>query len=126
MIDMSEIDSTIDTLENTPISFDVAFKLAALYVVRDHNKVLNLGVLQSEKGTVEGEWSDILPQYQKYMTIKRDFQTNVLPKSAVVVSIDNVCREIEELIDAIYSGTDMQEERQSIISMISNLSEKYA
>lgn len=70
---------------------------------------------------VKEELSDILPEYTKYREIKRKYQKKELTESAVILAMQNVCSEIRQFIQTLYSSTDMQEERNQIHKMLENL-----
>ena len=117
MLDVAEIENTIKTLEDGDTTFDVCIKLSALYNVLDRYK--------KKEDIVEKELNDILPQYQLYKEVKRKYQLKELNENAVYLSMQDVCREIKELIQSIYSGTDTEHERQLIKEMIQSLIEAY-
>ena len=111
MLDLSEINSAIEELENTITTYDTCIKLSALYNVKNHMLT----------DTVEQELDDILPQYKKYCNIKRKYQLNELSKDNIIYAMENVCKEIEEFIQVLYSNTDTNEERNLIKKMIEKL-----
>lgn len=116
MLSIEEINNTIEELENGNTTFDACIKLSALYNVRDRltNKL--------PANETEQELSEILPQYKMYCEVKRKYQLNELTSDAVLLSMEDVCREIKEFIQTLYSSTDMEEEREQINNMLSYLS----
>ena len=67
------------------------------------------------------EYSDILPEYHKYVDIKTKYQLGEISEKAVETQIQRVCMEISEFIHTLYTGTDMSVERMYIKSMLDNL-----
>lgn len=119
MLDLREIENTIEQLEGGTTTFDTCLKLASLYVVRDR-------LLESVDADItEAELKDILPQYKRYCEIKRKYQIGELSESAVLSSMILVCKEIKEFLQSLYSGTDMSEERNYIYNMIKELYSEY-
>lgn len=118
MLDVTEIQSTIKDLEDGDTTFDTCIKLAALYTVHDR-------LTQQSPDTIEKELNDILPQYKLYKEVKRKYQLHELNETAVYLSMQDVCKELKELIQSIYSGTDTEQERQLIKEMIQSLIEAY-
>lgn len=114
MLNVNEINNTIEELENSNTTFDTCIKLAALYTVREHLK---------QPDTVTQELDDILPKYQLYREVKRKYQLHELAESAVQLSIRDVCIEIKEFIQSLYSSSDMEEERIALNNMITELFE---
>lgn len=115
MLNLDEIDSTINELENGPTTFDACAKLASLYAVREHLAT----------NAVEIELNDILPQYKVYCEVKRKYQLNQLTDTAVYNAMEDVCREITEFIQTLYSSTDTQRERDSISKLCKTLNLQY-
>lgn len=120
-MDLITIEEAIETLETSDTTVDNVAELASLYICRDN---LNSGLNRVITG-VESELNDILPYYRKYLDIKRRYQLNQTGEGEVIKGIKNVCREIEEFINALYSGTDMNKERICIKKMLEQLSTKY-
>lgn len=120
MLDYEEIINTIDELENAPTTYDTCIKLASLYIVRDKIKSRSNSIVEGSTMVIN-ELNDILPQYQLYCEVKRKYALNELTSEAVLMSMRDVCREIKEFIQTLYSNTDMKEERDYIKDMIINL-----
>ena len=121
MLNMQEIENTIEELENGDTNFLNCQRLATLYIVRDRFKNALNELVNGENDNVTNELSDILPQYQKYIDIKRRYQMGELPERSIEISIKSVCKEISEFIHTLYSCTDMQAERDCINEMILDL-----
>lgn len=111
MLDLDIIDQTIEELKEGDTTFFNCQNLAALYIVRD-----KLGGTKLDK-----ELRDVIPTYKKYCEIKKKYQFHELPEDAVTNAIQNVCIEIKEFIDLLYSSSDTQAERNQIIELIKNL-----
>lgn len=108
MLDIEQILDTIKELENSDTTFDNCIKLASLYIVRNNYPSDN----------VENELDDILPCYNEYLKIKKEYQLGKTNKEQVITSMELVCKEIKEFIRALYSGTDMQEERDLLERLV--------
>ena len=113
MLNIDEINATIRQLEQSNTTFDTCSKLASLYIVRD-----KIGV---DQNPVEQEVREILPQYERYCSVKRMFQMREIGEQAVFESMAIVCLEVEEFINTLYSSTDTDTERQIIKGMLGNL-----
>ena len=111
MLNLTEINNTIDELENGKTTFDACIKLASLYTVRDR--------LNSDK--VTHEYHDILPQYHHYVSVKRKYQLGELTEQSVIDSLDGVCQELYEFIQTMYSCTNMDAERTAMKNMVDRL-----
>lgn len=121
-MDLLAIDEAIKTLENSDTTVENVSELASLYICQLNLK--NRSNRQIER--VEDELDDILPYYTKYREIKTRYQLNQTTEGEVIQGIKNVCREIQQFIDALYSGTDMNKERICINKMIEQMHEKYS
>ena len=107
MLNLQEIDDTIEELENGPTTFDTCIKLSALYNIKEHLQDATMKL----ENDVEKELSDILPHYRKYVEVKRAFQHSEADKAAVLALMQSVCAEIKEFLMVLYSSTDTAEER---------------
>lgn len=122
-MDLDIIENAIYDLENDEINADNVKELACLYIIRQQG----LGLTEvSNNDVLENELNDILPYYRKYCDVKRRYQMHELPEDAVIDAIQKVCKEISDLIDTLYSGTDLGKERRQILKMLCNLYSKYA
>lgn len=117
MISKDILANIIDELQSEESLFDICQELAAFYIIQDH-------MFKNEpKNEVVTEFKDILPEYTKYIDIKRKYQKRELTESAVILSMQNVCTEIKQFLRTLYSSTDMPEEREQIKSMLITLSQ---
>lgn len=109
MLNLQEIENTIDELENGDTTFDACIKLAALYNVREHFK----GEVGAEKVSdkVTKELADILPHYEAYIEAKRSYQLNKISEETVIEYMSTLCVEIDEFIHTLYISTDTPQER---------------
>jgi hypothetical protein len=120
LLDIEEINNTIEQLENGATTFDSCLKLASLYICKDKiEKAKNEAY--STSNSILKEYNDILPQYKLYCEVKRKYQLQELTENAVELSIKDVCKEINEFIHTLYSNTDMQVERDCIKGMLKDL-----
>lgn len=117
-MDNIAIQDTIDTLLNSETTQNNVSELASLIIVNEYLNKQNLSRIQREL-------DDILPAYKKYVEVKRLYQLNEIDESAVVHMMKLTVQEIQEFIEALYSGTDMGKERREICHIISSLYEKY-
>ena len=111
-MDMLEIKNTIEELENGPTTYDNAIKLSALYNVR-----VNLN------SDTEKELEDILPQFKMYVAVKKGYQLKELTAEDLKFAMRSMCRDIEEFLETLYNNTELEEERTTIHSMLTNLLE---
>lgn len=124
MLDMQEIENTITELENSSTTFDTCMKLASLYIIKQHHGGGYLPAVTSESAMnnqVEKEIQDILPSYQNYCRVKRDYQMHLLPKESVEYCMKDVCREIQEFVQLLYSSTDIPEERDILKQTVEHI-----
>lgn len=115
------IENAIKELESAETTVKNVAELADLYIIRDHHYNLQ----NSRNSTSENELKDILPQYKEYVRIKRRYQRGETGEEPVITAMQGVCRELVEFIGALYSCTDLPEERKKIKSMIQFLNSDY-
>ena len=116
-MNIEDVNSTIEKLENDDTTFENCEKLAHLYIVRKYYSKR----LKSNGTSVEEEIKDILPQYKKYVELKTRYQLGEVSEKLVENAIKLVCKEIEEFIQMMYRCTDMPIERIYIEKMIKDL-----
>lgn len=117
-MDIQAIQDNIEELENDDTTVNNVKELALLYIVRDNFKK---SMEKTGNDSVIEEYTDILPQYHKYLEIKRDYQIGNISERVVEIAIKKVCKEIYEFIHTMYISTDMPKERTYIKNMIENL-----
>lgn len=110
-MDIKDINRTIQELKEDSTTFENCERLAHLYIVREH-------LFTNE---VQKEFNDILPQYNKYVDMKRKYQLGELSEQAIEKQIKVVCKEISEFVHTLYSSTDMPIEREYIKKMVNGL-----
>lgn len=120
-MNIDEVNRCIAQLEQDETTFSNCQKLASLLIVREFcNPDLKSG--KSRKfDQVELELCDILPHYEKYCSIKAEYQQHNIGKEPVIESLEFVCREIAEFLKVLYSHTDMPEERDVLKNLVNNI-----
>lgn len=106
-MELKDINRTISELEQDSTTFENCEKLASLYIVRDNFN--------------QDEVEDILPQYIKYMDIKKRYQLGEVSEKLVAKQMKLVCKEVSEFLHQLYSSTDLPEEREVFKSMVIGL-----
>ena len=118
-MDIVAIDEAIESLEQEDTTVDNVKELSALYICREYL------IKSSPVNISERELSEIFPYYRKYLDIKRRYQLMQTTEGEVIKGIKDVCRELTEFVETMYSGTDMNKERLCIRQMLSALNDKY-
>lgn len=113
-MDINTINSYIEELEKSDASLSNIRNLAALYTVKEHTQ-------QTVKNDTEEELNDILPQYKKYCSVKKQYQLGVLPQSALCKSMQDLCLEIKEFLLILYRSTESNEERECLLTSLQNI-----
>ena len=115
VLSISTINDLIDELENGETSLSNVRNLAALYNVKTH-------LLGSNRydSTVK-ELNDIFPSYLQYVETKRKYQLKEVTDETIYVDMKELCREIKEFIQTLYSSTDTEKERELIKQMIKEI-----
>lgn len=124
MLNIEEINNTIAELESSSTTFANCQKLASLYIVREHYKNSFTAVVDGYnevENNVIYEYKDILPDYQHYCNVKRQYQLGEVTELAVISAMEEVCKEVKEFITTLYSSTDIPKERELISNMIEKL-----
>lgn len=114
-MDISTINDLIDEMENGDTSLSNIRNLSALYNVKSHL----LGSNNYDSTTKE--LSDILPSYLQYIDTKRRYQLHEITDELLYINMKELCREIKEFVQALYSGTDTPKERELIKQMIKEI-----
>ena len=114
-MDISMINDLIDELENGDTSLSNIRNLSALYNVKSH-------LLGSNRyDNTAKELGDILPSYLQYIDTKRRYQLHEITDELLYINMKELCREIKEFIQALYSGTDTQQERDMLKQLIKEI-----
>ena len=114
-MDISTINDLIDELENGDTSLSNIRNLSALYNVKSHL----LGSNNYDNTTKE--LSDILPSYLQYIDTKRRYQLHEITDELLYINMKELCKEIKEFIQSLYSGTDTPKERELIKQMVNEI-----
>ena len=117
-MDIQAIQDNITELENDDTTVDNVKELALLYIVRDNFKK---SLKSNGNDKIIEEYNDILPQYRRYIEIKKEYQLGNISEKPVERAIKQVCKEICEFIHTMYISTDMPAERTYIKEMLENL-----
>ncbi len=116
-MNIEEIQNEIKTLENDATTFSNVSKLASLYIVNERLQ----NAFTEAVDAPDRELNDILPAYRKYVEVKREFQLKNTDKTALIDSIQLVCKELQEFISTLYNNTECEECRNLIQNMIKSL-----
>lgn len=114
-MNINAINDLIDELENADTSLSNIRNLSALYNVKTHI----LGTNQYDSTTKE--LSDVLPSYLQYINVKRRYQLHEITEDSLYTSMKELCKEIKEFIQALYSGTDTPKERELLKQMLKEM-----
>jgi len=120
MYSQEELNEMIEDLEADLNTFTDCQKLASLYIISEKQKSRSNSIVECSDMTLR-ELNDILPQYKNYCMIKKRYQLNELPKQTVIYAMKDVCKELSEFIQILYSSTDTSEEREELRQMLNNL-----
>ena len=74
--------------------------------------------------TIRKELDDILPAYNKYLNNKLKFQTGETDSESMVLGFKFVCKELEDFICMLYSGTDTYKERRELQNSLKHIQKK--
>lgn len=116
MIDLSEINSTIKKLEHGETTYSNCDKLAALYTVRDH--MTSAAEVMDE---ISDKLRNIIVLYTAYQEMKKKYHSREVSEQPVVVSMNQLCRDIKEFMVTLYKNTETDEERTQLKQMIKAL-----
>lgn len=112
-----EIQNTIEELEQGNTTYENCIKLSALYVIMDR---YNKGVEAVNEEVVK-EYQDILPEYEHYCDVKRQYQLGQIDEQRMIQSFGIVCKEITEFIQTLYSNSESPAERKLLVDTIINV-----
>lgn len=122
MISIETLEKTILEHESKDTTYANCEKLAWLYIVRDH-----LANYEKTTETSSKEISTfsppnyVLPSYNSYIEIKKEFQLGNISEDKVLQSLNNLSTEIKDFIKTIYRNTDIPEERNILNNLISDI-----
>ena len=117
IMDIKIINEMIEELEDSDTTYANVADLASLYMVREK--------FNAPADVVTKELSDILPAYNVYKTVKRNYQLNGIDKSKVIRQMEFVCKELKDFVGILYSSSDLLEERELILKTIKELGNKF-
>lgn len=118
-MNLTTINDLIDELEQSDTSLSNIRNLSALYNVKTHL------IGDYKFNNTAKELNDILPSYIEYVNLKRRYQLKEISIDSVIIQLENVCKEIAEFLQTLYSGTDTEEERKYIHNLIGQLKETF-
>ncbi len=118
-MNIQAIQDNIEELETADTTVENVKELALLYIVRDNLKKS----LELNGNSTISEYNDILPQYRRYIEIKRAYQLGKTSEKEVEKSIKNMCKEVQEFIYTMYKCSDMPQERRQLKSMLEKLTD---
>lgn len=110
-MNLAEINTTIEELEQGNTTFDACMKLASLYTVREH--------LQHD--TVIKEYNDILPSYDNYVDCKTQYQLGYISETKVASSLEMLCTEIYEFIYTLHRCINTECEGEQIQALVDRI-----
>jgi len=107
------IQNNINELENSSTSADNVMELASLYIVKNN--------LKKGLNPVVSELNDIFPAYNRYISVKKEYQLNGTGDDIMLEQLKLLCQEIKEFLITLYSGTDTYKERRYISNTLSEV-----
>lgn len=123
-MDIRAIQDAIRELEESDTTFENVQELAALYIVKE-NLLPTIDAKVNEQDIVESELDDILPRYKYYVNLKRKYQMHEATKELLIISMQDVCKEIKDLVFTLYNNTDTADERKLIKDLIFTLHNEF-
>lgn len=115
-MDIQAIQDAIEVLESSNTTMENVNELSKLYIVREN-------LIKSQK--YSNSKPKILPGYDNYVNVKRQYQMHQIPEDAVIVSIKQVCCEIDDFISMLYANSDLRRERRCLKECLAKLNSKY-
>ena len=70
------------------------------------------------KCSIDKEYADIQPRYHEYCDVKREYQLNNIPVSALETSVVYLCKEIKEFMQVLYSNSDTEFEKTAFENVL--------
>lgn len=115
---IESINNAIAELETAETTVKNVQELACLYIIRD--KLQN-----ANKHANSTSDSVFLPYYNVYIEDKRKFQRREVSADIIKEDIQNVCVEIIDFLNMLYSCTDSEYEREVVKNMFERIHEKF-
>lgn len=125
---ITKLDKEIEKLAKMPIDDRVATSLsvygtarAELVRIYGENEVSETDENSAED--IVKEYKDILPRYEYYKNAKIRYQTGEITEQALVVSVNDMCREIYEFCEILYTNADTESEKRQYLSLFQSLAD---
>lgn len=125
---ITKLDKEIEKLAKMPIDDRVATSLsvygtarAELVRIYGENEVSETDENSAED--IVKEYKDILPRYEYYKNAKIRYQTGEITEQALVVSVNDMCREIYEFCEILYTNADTVAEKRQYLSLFQSLAD---
>lgn len=125
---ITKLDKEIEKLAKMPIDDRVATSLsvygtarAELVRIYGENEVSE--TVENSTEDIVKEYKDILPRYEYYKNAKIRYQTGEITEQALVVSVNDMCREIYEFCEILYTNADTESEKRQYLSLFQSLAD---
>ncbi len=125
---ITKLDKEIEKLAKMPIDDRVATSLsvygtarAELVRIYGENEVSE--TVENSTEDIVKEYKDILPRYEYYKNAKIRYQTGEITEQALVVSVNDMCREIYEFCEILYTNADAESEKRQYLSLFQSLAD---
>lgn len=124
-MNLTIIEQTIFDLENASLNSENVQELAHLYIIRNNFKKNEENIIEEAIDRVTAELKDILPQYRRYKEVRRQCALKQVNQDAVSECLQCVCVELQDFIQALYTNTECEEERNQIKRTLNELNKKF-
>lgn len=125
---IAKLDKEIEKLAKMPIDDRVATSLsvygtARAELVRIYGENEDSETVENSTENIVKEYKDILPRYEYYKNAKIRYQTGEITEQALVVSVNDMCREIYEFCEILYTNADTESEKRQYLSLFQSLAD---
>lgn len=125
---ITKLDKEIEKLAKMPIDDRVATSLsvygtARAELVRIYGENEDSETVENSTEDIVKEYKDILPRYEYYKNAKIRYQTGEITEQALVVSVNDMCREIYEFCEILYTNADTESEKRQYLSLFQSLAD---
>lgn len=125
---IAKLDKEIEKLAKMPIDDRVATSLsvygtARAELVRIYGENEDSETVENSTEDIVKEYKDILPRYEYYKNAKIRYQTGEITEQALVVSVNDMCREIYEFCEILYTNADTESEKRQYLSLFQSLAD---
>lgn len=103
-MDIEAINNAINELEGSETTVKNVEELACLYIIHDH--------LINNRHSHSSISKSPIPSYYRYILSKQEFQKGVGAVQDVITCAKELNTELFQLLNNLYSGSDVPEERQ--------------